>query len=268
MFLRAPRYFFMKTEFMTQPVDNKKEENRGASEVLPRDFAPRQPDSRGMIEAVADRIKQVRNSLALTQKETAIKAGMPLPSYKDYETGKKIPGGSAIQGLMRLGINANWLLTGEGPMRLADITQEGISTAERYYVPIPKFFGVDKDGQEFEVSSEIASLALDRQWLGSLRLRPGDLTSYRMPDGSMVPTIREGNLVVVDSSTDKLRGDGIYALMYEGNISVKRLQMDLVGGVLVCGDNPTYKEQRLPKEEADRLTVLGMVIWSGGIVNP
>lgn len=189
-----------------------------------------------------------------------------LQNWKRYEGSKVIPGGDAIEKAILAGVNANWLLTGEGPMRLADITQEGVSTAERYYVPIPKFFDADKDGQEFEVSSEIASLALDRQWLGSLRLRPIDLITYRMPDDSMAPTIREGNLVVVDSSTDKLRGDGIYALMYEGNIAVKRLQMDLVGGVLVCGDNPTYKEQRLPKEAADRLTVLGMVIWIGGMV--
>ncbi len=253
---------------MAQHIDNQNEDSHCASEGVHSDFAQRDAFSLCTREAVADRIKRVRNSLALTQKEAAIKAGILLPSYKDYEAGKSIPGGAAIQGLMRLGINANWLLTGAGPMRLADITHEGISTAERYYVPIPKFFGVDKDGQEFEVSSEIASLALDRQWLGSLRLRPGDLTFYRMPDDSMAPTIREGNLVVVDSSTDKLRGDSIYALMYEGNIAVKRLQMDLVGGVLVCGDNPTYKEQRLPKEAADRLNVLGMVIWSGGIIKP
>lgn len=44
----------------------------------------------------------------------------PLPSLRDYELGKSIPGGEAIGGLVRAGINANWLLTGEGPMLLAD----------------------------------------------------------------------------------------------------------------------------------------------------
>lgn len=32
-----------------------------------------------------------------------------------------MPGGEVISGLIRLGINANWLLTGDGPMLLADL---------------------------------------------------------------------------------------------------------------------------------------------------
>ncbi len=46
---------------------------------------------------------------------------MPLPSLKNYELAQRIPGGEAILALMHAGINANWLLTGEGPMLLADM---------------------------------------------------------------------------------------------------------------------------------------------------
>lgn len=217
-------------------------------------------------EVVGQRLKTAREQLAVTQKELCAKIGMPVQSLLSYELGKRIPGGEALATLMRAGINPGWLLTGEGPMRLADFTQGGVATEDRVYVPIPNFFAKDKDGQEVAISSEIASLALDRQWLEQLKIRPVDLSYIRMPDDSMSPTIRKDNLVVVDASTDKLRGDGIYALMYEGNISVKRLQMDFVGGVLVCGDNRAYKEQHLPKEAAAELNLIGKVIWSGGIV--
>lgn len=112
---------------MTQPIDNDKKENHVANDSLPRDFATRQPNQSCTREAVATRLKQTRHSMALTQKEAAIKAGISLPSYKDYEVGKSIPGGEAVAGLMQLGINANWLLTGEGTMFLADI----LSSAEK-----------------------------------------------------------------------------------------------------------------------------------------
>lgn len=47
--------------------------------------------------------------------------GSKLRSWQDYEAGKKVPGSQVIAGLARLGINANWVLTGEGPMLLRDL---------------------------------------------------------------------------------------------------------------------------------------------------
>ena len=46
---------------------------------------------------------------------------MPLPSLRGYELSLRVPGGDAIEALVGVGINANWLLTGEGPMLLADL---------------------------------------------------------------------------------------------------------------------------------------------------
>lgn len=72
-------------------------------------------------KAVGDRLKQARSAFEVTQKEFCASIGMPLPSLRDYELGKRIPGGDAVALLVRAGINANWLLTGEGPMLLADL---------------------------------------------------------------------------------------------------------------------------------------------------
>lgn len=68
---------------------------------------------------VGGRLKEARAALGLTQKELCALIEKPLPSLRDYELGKSIPGGEAIAGLVRAGINANWLLTGDGPMLLA-----------------------------------------------------------------------------------------------------------------------------------------------------
>lgn len=135
---------------MTQPIDNKNEEGRVTSDVSSRDFVKRQRDSLNTREAVAERLKQARQSMALTQKEAALKAnGMPLPSYKDYETGKKMPGGEAIQGLTKLGINSNWLLTGKGSMLLADMRASTIAEFEDDYEELGRAFaealGLSKD---------------------------------------------------------------------------------------------------------------------------
>lgn len=213
---------------------------------------------------ISARLKVARTSFTLNQKEFASKSGVGFSTYQKYEMGMSVPGGEAIEGFVRLGINANWLLTGEGPMRISDITQSGIATAERVYAPIPKFFVNDKGGQEKEISSEVSSLAFDRQWFEQLGLRPIDAIYVRMPDNSMEPTIREGGMVVIDASTDKLRGDGVYCLMSNGTMAVKRLQADFGGGLWVRGDNPAYKEQHVAQNKIEHLNIVGKVIWAGG----
>lgn len=71
---------------------------------------------------ISDRLKEIRGKLNLTQPEAAMKFHMPLPSWKSYEKGPSEPGSGALRGLAEEGININWLLTGQGPMLLADLT--------------------------------------------------------------------------------------------------------------------------------------------------
>jgi transcriptional regulator with XRE-family HTH domain len=75
--------------------------------------------------SVAGRIAEFRQSLGISQKGMATHVGLSLPSLKDYEGGKTMPGGEAIQRLVEAGINANWLLTGEGPMLLKEMERPG-----------------------------------------------------------------------------------------------------------------------------------------------
>lgn len=67
------------------------------------------------------RIKKAREALKLSQPEASSASGIPVGTLRKYEQGPSKPGADAIEGLVRLGINANWLLTGEGPMLLAQL---------------------------------------------------------------------------------------------------------------------------------------------------
>lgn len=77
---------------------------------------------------VGQRLKKARLSLGLTQKALAELSSIPLPSYKDYEAGNRIPGGDAIGSLIESGINANWLLTGEGEPLLSPKQQSSLTS--------------------------------------------------------------------------------------------------------------------------------------------
>lgn len=210
--------------------------------------------------SISERLKAARHALTATQGSMAAKSGIPVGTYQKYELGKLAPGAKAIQGLMQLGINANWLLTGDGPMLLADLAKPGEVIANRVHAPIPRYT-VEKKGVEHDIPSEIASIAFNRDWLAQRGIRPVDLVYIRMPDDSMTPTIRPGSLLVIDSSSDKFRGDGIYAMMFNQNLSVKRLQTDFSGGLYVRSDNLSYREEHFSE---DRLYLIGKLIWIGG----
>lgn len=71
--------------------------------------------------SVGQQLKIARAALGLDQKEFSALSGIPLDTYKKYEGGVRQPGSEAISGIARAGINANWLLIGEGPMLLKDL---------------------------------------------------------------------------------------------------------------------------------------------------
>ncbi len=70
--------------------------------------------------SIGDRLKAARSLLKLTQEEMATKSCVSASMYQKYELGSSTPGGDAIAGFVAAGVNANWLLTGEGEMFASD----------------------------------------------------------------------------------------------------------------------------------------------------
>ena len=70
---------------------------------------------------ICARLKLWRASKKLTQPDAATNLGVPFRTYQNYEGGASSPNTEAWLAFARAGINTNWLLTGEGPMLLADL---------------------------------------------------------------------------------------------------------------------------------------------------
>lgn len=78
---------------------------------------------------IGTRMKAARAVLGLSQDGLAKAVGGSKRGIQDNEARNRVPGGEVICGLIDLGINANWLLTGEGPMLLADLQVPASATA-------------------------------------------------------------------------------------------------------------------------------------------
>lgn len=73
---------------------------------------------------IGERLKRARRTRRQSQQDFAGDIGMPLPSYRDYEGGKRVPGGEALRRFARAGIDTHWLLTGETAAAGAAVREE------------------------------------------------------------------------------------------------------------------------------------------------
>ena len=108
----------------------------------------------------------------------------------------------------------------------------------------------------FDESPEM-SIAVAAEALASWA-RPERLTCVRAVGDSMEPTIRDGDLVAVDSGrTDPLDGH-LFAVRTAAGLVVKRLRQ-AGSGWLLASDNPAHGPRTVAQDDR----VLGQVAWSG-----
>ena len=107
-------------------------------------------------------------------------------------------------------------------------------------------------------------IAFDPAWLRRVaRGAPEQLSIIRVAGDSMVPTLADGDDILVDrgDSAARLR-DGIYVLRLEGALVVKRLALNPAARTLsIRSDNPAYPGW--PDCDPAAVDVVGRVVWAG-----
>lgn len=131
---------------------------------------------------------------------------------------------------------------------------------------IPYFSVTASAGNGLTVDSEdvVGQIAFNKAWLSRKGLKPGSLAVISAKGDSMEPTVKSGDVLLVDRNVTRISTDGIYVIERENNLFCKRLQKMIDGAVTIMSDNPKYLEQKLTSEAAESLNVAGRVVWIGG----
>lgn len=105
-------------------------------------------------------------------------------------------------------------------------------------------------------------IGFDEKWLRKLASDPAQLSLIRVDGDSMLPTLNNGDDIMVDSSaaTSALR-DGIHVIRVDDVLMVKRLARGPAGRLSVLSDNPTYPDW--PDVDGSTVTIIGRVVWAG-----
>jgi len=190
------------------------------------------------------------------------------------------------------GVNVEWLTTGQGPKTATDHIApapgstmveaehgmpynlgerktnygrpEDILARQFTLVPYyPQISAAAGEGSEIFDEGTIGHLAFSRAWLASQVKAPLDkLAVIRCHGDSMRPTLEDGDAMLVARDDRPYQDGGIYILRLSNSLVVKRLKKTLKG-VIVKSDNPEYGAEEITDEEAEKLVVIGQVVWIG-----
>lgn len=122
-------------------------------------------------------------------------------------------------------------------------------------------------GNGIVVSTEhvIDSLAFKNEWIhNELHVNPAHLYLIYVEGESMEPSLRPGDVILVDHSDNTARRDGIYVIRMDGALLVKRLQRLPGAKIRVSSDNPAYTPFEIDLVKVgDGVAVIGRVVWTG-----
>ena len=109
----------------------------------------------------------------------------------------------------------------------------------------------------------VAPVSFSRAWMVDLGLNPENLHMVEVPNARMSPTLRCGDLALIDSAPDD-NDNLVWAFLDSGNMDIARLSFLGNDGRIIVRDHPDETPQFIPKEKVVTIATLGRVIWSGG----
>lgn len=110
-------------------------------------------------------------------------------------------------------------------------------------------------------------LAFSQSWLRKRRLKASDLRVMPVHGESMLPTLADGDTVLVDTSDKQIVDGRIYAFVLPGGAKIKRLRRSADGGLIVISDNSDkrmYPDETIPPDLAERIVFIGRAIQRAG----
>lgn len=112
----------------------------------------------------------------------------------------------------------------------------------------------------------VGHFQVSRAWVRNvLNCDPGKVHIIFVDGPSMEPTLEDGELVLIDRRCEKFDNDAVYAIQFDGQLRIKRVQLRWDGTVVIKSDNPKFEPDILTQEQADQLHVIGKVLpWKFG----
>lgn len=218
--------------------------------------------------AVEQRLKGTPPVSRITKGKLALEAGVSPPAvgYWFSDTnGIQAPAARKLAAY--LGVDPVWLEKGEGSPEVAaptaDAEFQSLQADDSQFVQVPlvelKLSAGISGYQTTPLGDSDSTLNLREGWMRSRRLNPRNLVAIQVTGDSMERALHAGDIVILDTS-DTTPVDGeVYAVNYEGQAVIKRLERD-AGDWWLTSDNASPGRHGRKVCRGDDCIIVGRVV--------
>ena len=209
-------------------------------------------------EITAKRLSLALSNANMKPHELADKSGVSKSSISQYVNGSHAPS-NISSGKMAsiLKVNALWLMGFDVPMSLeikeTKLNINTIPIESGYTIPV---LGRVAAGYGKEAVEEV----IDQIEISPALAAKGDYFGLLIKSDSMIPTLYDGDTVIVQRVDDAESGNLVIALVNGDDATYKRLQK-YAEGIALIPQNPVYEPMRFTESEIDTtpVKILGRV---------
>lgn len=152
-----------------------------------------------------------------------------------------------------LGVNPEWLATGRGDMN----ADSPINSIE------PPLLSINTIKQDLSLS--IDSIKLNAKWAEKALPKnssPHNLRITPVDDNAMLPTLKLGDVLLVDCGINSYTEDGIYIIESKAGRFIKRIHKNLDGTLTIKSDNPAHPQETFSNIQESGLNIIGKALFS------
>jgi len=205
---------------------------------------------------IGERIKEYRLYKGWTHTQLAEIINVSASTFSHIESGKSKPGSEILEALIaKTSIHPFWLMTGLGSMEKEDgINYASFFKSEDYKMKEVHDLagaGEGKDLREFESIDEIP---IPKEY------NQPHIVAVKIRGDSMVPTLYEGAVVLVNTEDKRIVSGRIYIVWVNDGAVCKRLFTE-PNKIIVKSDNPLFPTFSLVLDEIPDYFVYGRVIY-------
>lgn len=202
----------------------------------------------------------------------ADRAGIPRDTFNKYLAGTQPPPSN----LIRMADAANLTIDYLVGRTSADVVGSGLPLMAKEraelgeeFVVVPRLAVRASAGPgRITIQADLGSaeFAFRRSWLRSLGVAPQNAEFLVVDGDSMEPTIKDGDLVLVDRGFGEVVNGKIYVLLVNDRVLVKRVHLLAFGGAMLISDNERYPTETIPGRDMEGLNIEARVAWYGRAV--
>lgn len=153
-----------------------------------------------------------------------------------------------------------------GPVHTMDVPLSAHETLQ--FATVPRYDTAFSAGPGIENIGELptGAIAFRRDWMEREDISAGSSVVVSVRGDSMLPTLHDGDLVLIDRRKTTPHGRRIFALIGpDGEARIKRVEK-LPNMLLLHSENDTYPTEVIQATDAERVQILGEVVWWGHAV--